>query len=48
MWKGILKTTYVKKIKNPSERILFDMANLFKSFKKYNESIKYYNKILPK
>ena len=38
----------IKKIKNPSERILFDMANLFKSFKKYNESIKYYNKILPK
>ncbi len=37
-----------KKIKNPSEKILFDMANLFKSFKKYEEAIKYYNKILPK
>ena len=37
-----------KKIKNPSEKILFDMANLSKSFKKYDEAIKYYNKILPK
>ena len=42
-----LKTNF-KKIKNPSEKILFDMANLFKSFKKYDEAIKYYNKILPK
>ena len=37
-----------KKIKNPSERIFFDMANLLKRFKKYNEAIKYYNVILPK
>ena len=35
-----------QKIKNPSEKILFDMANLLKSFKKYDEAIKYYNKIL--
>ena len=37
-----------KKINNPSEKILFDMANLSKSFKEYDEAIKYYNKILPK
>ena len=37
-----------KKIKNPSEKILFDMANLSKGLKKYDEAIKYYNKILPK
>jgi len=37
-----------KKIKNPSEKILFDMANLSKSFKKYDDAISYYNKILPK
>ena len=42
-----LKTNF-KKIKNPSEKILFDMANLSKSFKKYDEAIKYYNRILPK
>ena len=40
--------TNFKKIKNPSEKILFDMANLSKSFKKYDEAIMYYNKILPK
>ena len=37
-----------KNIKNPSEKVLFDMGNLSKSFKKYKEAIKYYNKILPK
>ena len=37
-----------KKIKNPSEKILFDMANLSKRYKKYNDAINYYNKILPK
>ena len=42
-----LKTSF-KKIKNPSERMFFDMANLFRSFKKYDEAIKYFNIILPK
>ena len=37
-----------KNIKNPSVKVLFDMGNLSKSFKKYDEAIKYYNKILPK
>ena len=37
-----------KYIKNPSVKVLFDMGNLSKSFKKYDEAIKYYNKILPK
>ena len=37
-----------KNIKNPSVKVLFDMGNLSKSFKKYNEALKYYNKILPK
>ncbi len=36
------------KIKNPSEKILFDMGNLSKSFKNYEESIDYYNRILLK
>ena len=44
---NFLKTNF-KKIKNPSEKILFDMANLSKSFKKYDDAISYYNKILPK
>ena len=42
-----LKTNF-KKIKNPSEKMLFDMANLLKSFKDYEESINYYNKVLNK
>ena len=42
-----LKTNF-KKIKNPSVKILFDMANLSKNFKSYKDAIKYYNKILPK
>ena len=42
-----LKTNF-KKIKNPSVKILFDMANLSKNFKNYKDAIKYYNKILPK
>ena len=44
---NFLKTNF-KKIKNPSEKILFDMANLSKSFKKYDDAISYYHKILPK
>ncbi len=35
-----------KKIKNPSIKILYDMANITKGFKEYAESINYYNKIL--
>ncbi len=35
-----------QKIQNPSEKILFDMANLSKRFKNYEEAIKYYNKVL--
>ena len=34
------------KFDNPSEKVLFDMANISKSFKKYRAAIKYYNKIL--
>ena len=37
-----------KKIKYPSEKIFFDMANLSKSFKRYDEAISYYNRILTK
>ena len=35
-----------EKIKAPSEKILFDMANLSKQFKNYAEAISYYNKLL--
>ena len=35
-----------KKIKNPSIKIIFDIANLNKSAKKYKEAIQYYNQIL--
>ena len=37
-----------KKIKNPSLKILFDMANITKGFEEYETSIVYYNKVLPK
>ena len=37
-----------KKIKNPSLKILFDMANITKGFEKYETSIVYYNKVLSK
>ena len=40
-----LKSNF-QKIKKPSEKILFDMANLSKQFKNYEEAIKYYNKVL--
>ena len=36
------------KIKNPSLKILFDMANITKGFEKYETSIVYYNKVLSK
>jgi tetratricopeptide (TPR) repeat protein len=34
------------KIKSPSPRVIFDMANIAKNFEKYDLSIKYYSKIL--
>ncbi len=34
------------KIKNPSIRMLFDMGNIVKGFKRYNLSIEYYSKVL--
>ena len=37
-----------KKIKNPSLKILFDMANITKGFEEYETSIVYYNKVLSK
>ena len=37
-----------KKIKNPSIKIIFDIANFNKNAEKYNESIKYYDQIIPK
>ena len=40
-----LKSNF-EKIKAPSEKILFDMANLSKQFKNYEEAISYYNKLL--
>ena len=35
-----------KKIKNPSLKIIYDMGNIVKGFKKYDLSIKYYSKVL--
>ena len=35
-----------RKIKNPSLKIIYDMANIVKSFEKYELSIKYYSKVL--
>ena len=37
-----------KKIKNPSIKIIFDMANFNKSAKRYKEAIKYYDQIIEK
>ena len=37
-----------KKIKNPSIKIIFDIANFNKNSKNYTESIKFYNQILSK
>ena len=36
------------KIKNPSIKIIFDIANFNKNAKKYKEAIKYYNQIITK
>ena len=35
-----------QKIKNPSIKIIYDMANIMKGFKKYKTSIIYYNSVL--
>ena len=32
--------------KNPDNKILFDTANIYKNFKKYEKSIEFYNKVL--
>ncbi len=37
-----------KQFKNPSTKILFDVANVYKSFKKYEKAIEYYTKVLSK
>ena len=37
-----------KKIKNPSIKIIFDIANINKNLKKYKDAIKYYDKIISK
>jgi len=37
-----------KKIKNPSIKIVFDIANFNKNAKKYKEAIRYYNQIISK
>ena len=34
------------KINNPSTKILFDMANIYKSFKKYDKAIKLYSEVM--
>jgi len=35
-----------KKLENPTVKNYYDLANLFKDFKKYEDSIKYYTKVL--
>ena len=37
-----------KKIKQPNLKILYDMGNIYKKFKKYEKSILYYSLVLPK
>ena len=37
-----------EKINNPSIKIIFDMANFYKSFKQYDEAIKLYSELLRK
>ena len=36
----------IKTIKNPSTKILYDMANIYKNFKKYKKAIDYYTIVL--
>ena len=38
--------TEFRSISKPSIKILYDMANIYKNFKKYEKAIKYYSKIL--
>ena len=39
---------HFKKIKNPSTKIIFDIANFNKNAKKYKDAIKYYDQIISK
>ena len=39
-------TSQFDKIEKPNNKILFDMANFYRNYKKYEEAIKYYSKIL--
>ena len=36
----------IKTIKNPSTKILYDIANIYKNFKKYEKAIEYYTVVL--
>ena len=36
----------VKELKNPSTKILYDVGNVYKNFKKYNKAIEYYSLVL--
>ncbi len=36
----------INEIKNPSTKILYDLANIYKNFKKYEKAIKYYSLVL--
>ena len=40
-----IKTEF-NKINNPSLKMIYEMGNIVKGFKKYNLSIKYYSKVL--
>ena len=39
-------TSQFNKIDKPNNKILFDIANFYRNYKKYEEAIKYYSKIL--
>ncbi len=39
-------TAKFKKIKNPNNKILFDIANFYKNSKEYEDAIKYYSKVI--
>ena len=38
----------IDKFKNPSNKILYDLANIYKKFQKYEKAIEYYSKVLSK